>query len=134
MKREKKCVQSHRTPKTFVYLYNASRHALKKAQREEPGGFFDCMAAILFCAFTLEAYLNDLGVKKIQTWAKDEEKLRPMDPDKFARAALDAVDRNEAIIILPSLWKVLWYLERASPRLSSKVWRVFLKRAREQLL
>lgn len=46
------------------------------------------------------------------------EKLHPMDPDAFARQALDAVAKNRAIIILPKGWNLLWYLERVSPRLS----------------
>jgi NAD(P)-dependent dehydrogenase (short-subunit alcohol dehydrogenase family) len=50
------------------------------------------------------------------------ERLRPMAPDVFARRAVDAVLRNEAIIVLPSWWKVFWYLDRFSPSLSSKLW------------
>lgn len=46
------------------------------------------------------------------------ERLRPMDPQVFAQRALDAVARNTAIIVLPSWWKLLWYLERISPGLS----------------
>jgi len=62
------------------------------------------------------------------------DRMRPMDPPDFARKALDAIERNEAIIVLPRFWKILWYLERVSPRASLKVWEVFFHRARAELL
>lgn len=43
------------------------------------------------------------------------EQFKPMAPDQFARQALNAVARNEAIIILPSWWKLFWWLNRLSP-------------------
>jgi short-subunit dehydrogenase len=49
------------------------------------------------------------------------ERFRPMAPELFAGRAVDAVLRNQAIIVLPSWWKALWYLERLSPRLSLRL-------------
>jgi NADP-dependent 3-hydroxy acid dehydrogenase YdfG len=46
------------------------------------------------------------------------ERLRPMDPARFARAALRAVDRNRAVVIAPAWWRIAWWLERLSPSLS----------------
>lgn len=46
------------------------------------------------------------------------ERMRPMAPDAFARQALAAVARNQAIIVAPTWWKLFWYLERVSPTLS----------------
>jgi NAD(P)-dependent dehydrogenase (short-subunit alcohol dehydrogenase family) len=46
------------------------------------------------------------------------ERLRPMDADVFARKALQAVARNEAIIVIPRWWKALWLLDRLAPSLS----------------
>jgi NAD(P)-dependent dehydrogenase (short-subunit alcohol dehydrogenase family) len=43
------------------------------------------------------------------------ERMRPMPPERFAAAALRAVARNEAIILIPSWWKVFWWLNRLSP-------------------
>jgi NAD(P)-dependent dehydrogenase (short-subunit alcohol dehydrogenase family) len=43
------------------------------------------------------------------------ERMRPMPPDRFAAAALRAVARNQAIIVIPSWWKLLWWLNRLSP-------------------
>ena len=43
------------------------------------------------------------------------EKLKPMSPAEFAKKALNSVAKNKAIIILPSWWKLLWWLNRMSP-------------------
>lgn len=43
------------------------------------------------------------------------EKLRPMPPDLFAKKVLDAVKKNKSIIIVPSWWKLLWWLHRLFP-------------------
>jgi NAD(P)-dependent dehydrogenase (short-subunit alcohol dehydrogenase family) len=44
-------------------------------------------------------------------------RLRPMAADRFAAAALRAVARNQAIIVIPSRWKLAWWLNRLSPSL-----------------
>jgi short-subunit dehydrogenase len=41
-----------------------------------------------------------------------------MDAAEFARRVLRQLTRNKAIIIVPAWWKVLWWLDRASPTLS----------------
>jgi NAD(P)-dependent dehydrogenase (short-subunit alcohol dehydrogenase family) len=43
------------------------------------------------------------------------EYQRPMPPERFAEKALRAVARNRAIIIIPSWWNVVWWLNRLSP-------------------
>ncbi|OGP67759.1 MAG: short-chain dehydrogenase [Deltaproteobacteria bacterium RBG_16_44_11] len=45
------------------------------------------------------------------------EELKPMAPDVLAKKALNAVAKNRAIIIVPSFWKLLWWLNRLSPAL-----------------
>jgi NAD(P)-dependent dehydrogenase (short-subunit alcohol dehydrogenase family) len=62
--------------------------------------------------------------KILEMWAK----LRPMDVGVFAKKALRAVLRNEAIIIVPAWWKAFWYIDRLSPALSAKVWEAMLGR------
>lgn len=61
--------------------------------------------------------MNVLGVdaSQIEGWW---ERLRPMEPNEFARQSLKRVFKNEAIIVVPDWWKVLWYLERLSSALS----------------
>jgi NAD(P)-dependent dehydrogenase (short-subunit alcohol dehydrogenase family) len=45
------------------------------------------------------------------------EKLKPMPPEIFASRALDAIAKNKAIIIIPSWWKLFWWINRLSPSL-----------------
>jgi NAD(P)-dependent dehydrogenase (short-subunit alcohol dehydrogenase family) len=45
------------------------------------------------------------------------ERVRPMPVDRFAAAVLRAVARNRAIIVIPSYWKVFWWVYRLSPAL-----------------
>jgi NAD(P)-dependent dehydrogenase (short-subunit alcohol dehydrogenase family) len=61
------------------------------------------------------------------------EKLRPMAPVVFARRAIDAVLRDEAIIVLPAWWKAFWYFDRLAPSLSSKLWAGVAGRIRADL-
>lgn len=48
---------------------------------------------------------------------EQHERLRPMDPDRFAERALDAVRDNRGLIILPRAWWLLYWIERLSPSL-----------------
>lgn len=57
--------------------------------------------------------------RMLQIW----EKFRPIDPDELAVRALAAIERNEAIIVVPRWWKAFWYLDRLSPTLSLALWR-----------
>lgn len=43
------------------------------------------------------------------------ESCKPMPADGFAVKALDAVARNEGIIVIPSWWKLLWWFDRLFP-------------------
>jgi hypothetical protein len=47
------------------------------------------------------------------------ERLRPMDPDIFAGEALRQVVANREIIVIPRRWKLVWWLNRISPRLGT---------------
>jgi len=49
------------------------------------------------------------------------ERLRPMDPDIFARKVLDQVALNRAIIIVPGWWKIFWWMYRLSPALGMRL-------------
>jgi len=50
------------------------------------------------------------------------ERLRPMDPQVFARKALRQIERNVPIIVVPGWWKLFWYLWRLSPSLGLRTW------------
>jgi NAD(P)-dependent dehydrogenase (short-subunit alcohol dehydrogenase family) len=45
------------------------------------------------------------------------EKFRPMSPEIFAGKVLNAIAKNKAIIIQPSHWRLVWWLNRLSPYL-----------------
>ncbi len=47
------------------------------------------------------------------------ERFRPMSPDRFSRNVLDKVEKNKAIIVEPSWWKLPWWIDRLSPRLTT---------------
>lgn len=56
--------------------------------------------------------LTDEDLQKI--W----ERLRPIEPDALARKVAAAVARNEAIIVVPGWWRLMWALDRLSPTLA----------------
>ncbi len=62
------------------------------------------------------------------------ERLRPMETSRFAHKVLDQLSRNRGIIIVPSWWKLLWWIDRASPTLGLFLARRFFESTREQLL
>jgi short-subunit dehydrogenase len=43
------------------------------------------------------------------------EKFKPMSPNIFAKKALNSVAKNKAIIIVPTWWKLLWWMNRLFP-------------------
>lgn len=61
------------------------------------------------------------------------ERVRPMEPETFARQALAAVVRNEAVIILPRWWSALWYLDRLAPSWSARLIRAAYAELRRDL-
>jgi short-subunit dehydrogenase len=65
------------------------------------------------------------------------ERQRPMRPDGFAEHALRAVARNQAIIVIPSWWRIVWWLYRLSPAIGLRLgaWgrRQYLDMARRAL-
>lgn len=62
------------------------------------------------------------------------ERFRPMPASAFARKALDRIARNKAIIILPAWWRLLWWIQRASPALALLLARKGFERSRERLV
>lgn len=47
-----------------------------------------------------------------------EKYIRPYDVDRFARKAIRAIARNQAIIVVPWIWRLSWWLYRCSPTLT----------------
>jgi hypothetical protein len=69
--------EGNRTIYTYAYLYQAAKNALLQTKPDQKGHGYNCMSAIIFCAFTLEAYFNNLGKQKLHSWEKIERKLGP---------------------------------------------------------
>lgn len=61
------------------------------------------------------------------------EKMRPMAPAELARRTLRALERDEAIIVIPRWWKIFWLIERVSPEASIALWSGLLARMRREL-
>ena len=58
--------------------------------------------------------LMDIPPEQVrQLW----EKLKPMSPNLFAEKVLRLVAKNRAVIIVPSRWKIYWWINRLSPSL-----------------
>jgi NAD(P)-dependent dehydrogenase (short-subunit alcohol dehydrogenase family) len=45
------------------------------------------------------------------------EKFKPLSPRVFAKKALNSVAKNKAIIVIPSWWKLFWWIYRLFPSL-----------------
>jgi NAD(P)-dependent dehydrogenase (short-subunit alcohol dehydrogenase family) len=73
---------------------------------------------------------SKLAGLSVERLASMWERLWPMEPDAFAREAVRAVARDEAIIVIPRWWKGLWLLDRLSPSLSARLWAALLERMR----
>jgi len=62
---------------SYVTLHNAAHYAHQAAQESIDGRFFSCLTAMVFSAFSLEAYLNHLGNSEFPDWAKFERNKSP---------------------------------------------------------
>jgi short-subunit dehydrogenase len=61
------------------------------------------------------------------------ERLRPMAPERFAAKVLRAIRKNRAIIIVPSWWKILWWINRISPSLGLFISRKLYEKGMREL-
>ncbi|HEV3143753.1 MAG TPA: SDR family oxidoreductase [Gemmataceae bacterium] len=83
--------------------------------------------------------LDSLGGKSVQPISVEKqraviERLRPMDPNRFAEKVLRAVARNRAIIIVPAWWRLFWWMYRLSPWLTERYMTWSVNYARRTLL
>ncbi|MBC8264383.1 MAG: hypothetical protein H8E47_09710 [Anaerolineales bacterium] len=72
-------VSSRRKILTYAYLYEGARFSIEQAEASEEGSFYNCMSAIILCAFCIEAYLNHIGSELLPYWDAVERCLRPRD-------------------------------------------------------
>jgi short-subunit dehydrogenase len=73
---------------------------------------------------------TEIPAEKVrQLW----EKLRPMPPDLFACKAINAIAKNKAIIVVPSWWKLFWWINRLFPSLGINLAGRTFQKAQKQL-
>jgi NAD(P)-dependent dehydrogenase (short-subunit alcohol dehydrogenase family) len=68
-----------------------------------------------------------------QDLVKAWDRFHPMDAGVFAKKVAAAVARNEAIIVVPAWWKLLWGLDRLAPALSEAIVDLLFSRMRAEL-
>jgi NAD(P)-dependent dehydrogenase (short-subunit alcohol dehydrogenase family) len=132
-------------PSPFVVGYCTTKHAvvgLSTSLRIEAAASgvrvsVLCPGAVRTPALTCEArYGKVLPPIPPEVLRRMVERQRPMPPERFAEQALRAVAKNRAIIVIPSWWKMVWWLNRLSPTLGIYLGRKtleFLKRTTERL-
>lgn len=62
-----------------VYLLSAGWDAVEKGEQIEEGSAYSFLACMLFTAFALEAYLNEVGNEKVDCWKEIERYKSPKD-------------------------------------------------------
>jgi len=70
-------IEKEREVRTYSSLWTASYFHLIKGQEDREGCFYHFMASLTFTAFTLEAYLNHIGIKVFKSW-ENLESLSPL--------------------------------------------------------
>ena len=92
-KREVK-VSKKRQVNTYAYPLNASEVMLRKAYNDQQGSIHHVMASVIFIAFTMEAYLNHLGLGIFECWDDVERQLSPLSKLNFIAEKL-GIKRNK---------------------------------------
>jgi NAD(P)-dependent dehydrogenase (short-subunit alcohol dehydrogenase family) len=113
-------------PSPFVVSYCASKHAvvgLSTSLRIEAAAAGIRVSVLCPGAVRTPALIGEARYGKVlpplspEVLQKLVERQRPMRPERFADQALRAVAKNQAIIVIPSVWRTLWWLNRLSPSL-----------------
>jgi hypothetical protein len=60
---------------TFAHLRGMAWNAYETAEALELGRSLHCQSAVVFCAFTVEGYLNHIGALRVKSWNLLERKL-----------------------------------------------------------
>lgn len=117
------------TPSAGMAGYSATKHAvvaLSQSLRAE-AAFHGVDVSVLCPGAIRTPLLKNGGAfgRQLSNITDDQaiaewEKMRPIDPDVFAKKALKAVAKKKGIIILPSWYQLLWWLARLSPQLILK--------------
>jgi len=71
----KAIVSGRQTTNTFAYMFVGAKAMLEQAERDPNGQLYNLVSCLIYCAFTVEAYLNHLGQLKHDDWDKIERSL-----------------------------------------------------------
>lgn len=72
--------------KVFAINYKVALFHYEEAKKTEDGQFYNLMSSLLFCAFSLEAYLNHQGYSEEEdVWDQWDKEKKPSIKDKLAR-------------------------------------------------
>ncbi len=115
------------TPSPGNVPYATAKHAivgLSESLRAE-AAMMGVRVSVLCPGFVRTAILEDGGKfgKSVMNLSPEQErdllesyeKYKPMPPEIFAVKALNLIAKNNAIIVLPSRWKIVWLLCRLFP-------------------
>jgi short-subunit dehydrogenase len=111
--------------------YSATKHAvvgLSKSLRVEAANFG--IRVSVFCPGFVRTAIFEGGGKygrMLIDWSPEQQKgmmemvdkYKPMDPNTFAEKALQSVAKNKAIIVVPSWWKLFWWIHRLFPTIGT---------------
>lgn len=64
-------------------------------------------------------YGKHVGDLSVEQEREIQEARRPISAEEFASKALDRVAKNDNIVVIPSSWRVAWWINRLSPSLSA---------------
>lgn len=128
-------------PIPLLISYSATKHGvvgLSKSLRAESSD--SGIRVSLLCPGVINTPILEDGGKfgKISANLSPEQKdlilkkFKPMKPDVFAFKAINAVARNKAIIIIPSWWKILWWMDRFSPSLGMLIAKKYFLKAKKE--
>ena len=70
--KKKFIINSERTKISYVLMNQIMLRELKTARENNEGRYFNCIVAMVFSAFCLEAYFNHLGHKMCKDWDTKE--------------------------------------------------------------
>jgi|SRR6516225_3266748 len=68
MTKRKISVTGKRSFYTYAHLRGMTYNAYETAEARQSGRNLHCMSAVVFCAFTIETYLNYIGVLRMRDW------------------------------------------------------------------
>jgi hypothetical protein len=77
--RQKKSIHARKYVVTCAYLRSISRECLEHAEESPDGRSLYLSASMVFSAFTVEAFLNHVGLERVPSWDLVERKLSPLE-------------------------------------------------------